>query len=73
MELSLDRDDVSRIDNPQLAKGGAHRVGDVGWRQVAVVVLDHARIPVPQLRCHHWQRCAPHNQPAGVGVPQDME
>jgi hypothetical protein len=40
---------------------------------VAIVFLDHSGIGVAELRCHYRQRRAPHNEPAGVRVPEGVE
>ena len=42
--------DVCRVDKAERAERGAHRVGDVGRRQMTIVPLDH--------RVSLWPSCA---------------
>src|SRR5262245_58236931 len=52
-----------------IARGaGPDRVGDEARGQVAVVLLDHPRIDVPEVLRHHQQRRAVHDGKTGPRV-----
>ncbi len=69
----VDRYDVAFRDYAHIAERRAHGVGDVGRREVPVVLLNHAGVGVPELGSDDSQGGAGHDQPRRVTVPQLMK
>jgi hypothetical protein len=61
---------VLGLKNSERAERGAHRVRNVIRRQVAVMLLDHTRVRVPELTSHHGEGRAMHYEPRSVGMAQ---
>ena len=52
---------------------GPNRIGDEARGKMAVMLLDHAGVGVPQVLRHHQQRRAVHDGKRSPGMAQDVE
>ena len=75
---ATDTDDEAMTDEIELdlSAGELDKTSDpvrVYMREMGVVPLRHSGVAVPELGCDYIQPNPPHCEPAGVGVPKDME
>ena len=47
--FGLQENDVRFVDYPHAGQRRPYRVGDIGWRQMRIVLLGHPRVGMPEL------------------------
>src|SRR5690242_9272807 len=59
--------------NPKAWSPGPDCIRDVAGREMAIVVLDHARVHVTKVLSHDHERHPTHDRMARPGMPEHME
>jgi hypothetical protein len=70
---STPSDQAGFFHDPNIRKGRANRVGDIGRREVRIVPFRHPRIAVAQLRGDDAHGGALRCKSAGIGMAQDVK